>query len=459
MKNLPKIKEELEMKKVLSLMLVIAMVVSLTACGGNSESTASTDSTVASTSSAAAESSAAAPVEKSGKVTVWAWDPNFNIPVMKAAAEIYNKTNPNVQFEISDIAKADVEQKLHTNLASGVAEGLPEITLIEDYNAQLYLQSYPGSFADLTGKIKYDDFAKYKVALMTLDSKTYGVPFDSGVTAFFYRSDIMEQAGFKAEDLNNITWDKYIEIGKTVKAKTGKDMLAFDPTDGGSMRVMMQSAGQWYYDNDGKPQLTNDVVKEAAETYKKLLDAKIAKPTKGWTEWVAAFNKGEVASVITGCWIIGSIKAEASQSGKWAVANTPKLNNANSVNFSNLGGSSWYVLEKSKNKEVAIDFLNTVFGANVDFYQDILTKQGAIGSYIPAANGSAYSSPDEFFGGQKVFADLASWMQKIPSVDYGLYTYQADAAIMGLSSEIASGKDLDATLKKAEDALKQQIGN
>ncbi|MCJ7790513.1 MAG: extracellular solute-binding protein, partial [Candidatus Atribacteria bacterium] len=115
--------------------------------------------------------------EKSGKITIWSWDPNFNIPIMKEAAARYTKDNPKVTFDVVDLAKADVEQKLQINLASGVTEGLPDITLIEDYGAQKYLQSYPGAFADLTDKIKYSDFANYKVSLMTLDGKVYGIPF------------------------------------------------------------------------------------------------------------------------------------------------------------------------------------------------------------------------------------------------------------------------------------------
>jgi len=127
-----------------------------------------------------------------------------------------------VTFEIVDLAKADVEQKLHINLASGVTAGLPDIVLIEDYNAQKYLQSYPGAFADLTDKIKFSDFANYKVGLMTLDGKVYGVPFDSGVSGLFYRTDYLEKAGYKSEDLNNITWDKFIEIGKRLKRRPAK---------------------------------------------------------------------------------------------------------------------------------------------------------------------------------------------------------------------------------------------
>ena len=251
--------------------------------------------------------------EKKGKLTIWAWDPNFNIPVMAEAKARYQKLNPKVEIEIVEMAKADVEQRLNTVLASGAREGLPDIVLIEDYNAQKYLQAYPGAFVDLTKAINFKEFAAYKTELMTLNRKIYGVPFDSGVSALFYRRDILAEAGYKPEDLYNITWDQLIEIGKKVKAKTGKALLGFDPADGGLIRIMMQSTGEWYFDEQGNPKIVNnEAIREAFKIYKKLMDSGIIKQTSGWNEWVASFNNGDSAAVITGCWIIGSIKAEKS---------------------------------------------------------------------------------------------------------------------------------------------------
>ncbi len=397
--------------------------------------------------------------EASKKVTIWAWDPNFNIAIMEKAKEIYLKDNPGVEFEIVDMAKSDLEQKLQTSLASGVKDSLPDIVLVEDYNAQKYLKAYPGAFADLTGKLNYNDFLPYKVSLMTLDGKVYGVPFDTGATGFYYRTDYLEAAGYKAADLENITWDQFIQIGKDVEAATGKKMLAFDTTDGGLMRVMMQSAGAWYFNEAGEVALvSNPAVVEAVETYKKIIDANITKPTAGWGEWVGAFNSGDVASVTTGVWITGSVKAEASQSGLWAVAPTPRLNVAGSVNASNLGGSSWYVLDSSKSKEVAIDFLNQVYGKNVDFYNEILVERGAVGSFIPSQSSPNYAAPDPFFGGQAIFTDFAEWMNKIPSANYGENTYEVDNAIFAVMPNILNGSTsvIDA-LTQAEAQAKSAI--
>ncbi len=175
-------------------------------------------------------------------------------------------------------------------------------------------------------------------------------------------------------------------------------MLALDANDGGLMRVMMNSAGSWYFDESGEINIAqNKAIQESARLYKEIFDSGIAKPTSGWGEWVGALNTGDVASVTTGVWITGSVKAEASQSGLWAVAPTPRLDLPGAVNASNLGGSSWYVLSSSKSKNTAVDFLNTVYGSNVDFYQDILVDRGAVGSYAPSQSGSAYVKEDEFF--------------------------------------------------------------
>lgn len=391
-------------------------------------------------------------------IVVWAWDPNFNIDIMNNAAARYQADNPNVEFDIVELAKADVEQKLHTSLASRTTAGLPDIVLIEDYNAQKYLQSYPGSFADLSGDFDFTRFAPYKVELMTLAGKIYGVPFDSGAAVICYRSDLLTEAGYSAEDMKDITWDRFIEIGKDVKEKTGKAFLAFDKSDGGIMRIMLQSAGSWYFNPDGSVNVTaNEVLKEAMEVYKKVVEADIAIPVSGWNEWVSAFNNSSCATVTSGAWIIGSVKAATDQSGLWAVAPTPRLSTVSSVNASNLGGSSWYILEASPKKAAVIKFMQDIYAGDIGFYQDILVKNGAVATYMPAYKGAAYAAADEFFGGQPIFKDITGYIGGIPAINYGLYTYEADAAVMGQMAEYLSGKGLEDALKDAETQLNSQM--
>jgi lactose/L-arabinose transport system substrate-binding protein len=334
--------------------------------------------------------------KEAGPITIWAWDPNFNISIMNEAVSRYQEKHPDATFEIVELAKADVEQKLHTNLASRTTQGLPDIVLIEDYNVQKYLTSYPGQFADLSDAFNYGDFVDYKADVMKLDGKYYGVPFDSGVSGFFYRTDLLKKAGFEAEDLEKL--------------------------------------------------------------YKRFVSEDLAFPSNGWNEWVGAFNSGKVASVTTGVWIIGSIKAAADQSGLWAVAPTPRLDLPNSVNASNLGGSSWFVLEHGANRDKAIEFMKEIYGNDKEFYQTILMNNGAIGSYIPAFSGDAFETKDAFFGNKAIYKDLSEWASMVPKVNVGQYTYEADAAVMAVMEDYYTGKStLDEAIKAAENQLKNSI--
>ncbi len=393
-----------------------------------------------------------------GEITIWCWDPNFNVAIMKEAGARYTAKHPETTFNVVDFAKADVEQKLQTALSSGTTDALPDIVLIEDYGAQKYLQSFPGAFAALSDKIDYSGFAPYKVQLMTLDGSVYGVPFDSGVTGLYYRKDYLEQAGFKPEDMQDLTWDRYIEIGKAVEAKTGKKMLGLDVNDAGFVRILMQSAGSWYFDKDGNLAIEgNAALKAALETEQKILQANLHKPAAGWTEWVSTFTSGDVATVTTGVWITGTVKAQADQAGKWGVAPIPKLNVEGASNASNLGGSSWYVIDSSAEKDEAIDFLNEVYAKDVDFYQKILTERGAVGSLLAARTGPAYGEADAFFGGEKVWQNFSDWLAKVPSVNYGIFTNEVDTAVTAHLPDLASGANVDEVLKAIQSQAEGQI--
>jgi lactose/L-arabinose transport system substrate-binding protein len=397
-------------------------------------------------------------VAQAETVTVWAWDPNFNVAIMEEAGKQYSAIHPDITIKVVDFSKASIEQKLHTMLASGVTSALPDVVLIEDYNAQKYLQSYPGSFAPLTSAINYENFAPYKVNIMTIGKEVYGVPFDSGVSGLYYRTDILAKAGFTAKDLENITWQRFIEIGKQVKAKTGIAMLGNDPSDMGLLRIMMQSAGAWYFNKDGSLNIkNNEGLTKAIERFRDLHVTEIARPTVGWSSWVGAVNKGTVATMTSGVWITASIKSAADQAGKWAIAPTPRIDVAGSVNSSNLGGSSWYVMTASDEKQQAIDFLNTTFASGTDFYETILKDKGAVGSYIPVAKTAAYQFKDAYFGGQEIYADFTKWLVKVPEVNYGMYTYEVDAAIAAQMPAIIRGAPVNKVLERVEEQLAYQI--
>ena len=202
---------------------------------------------------------------------------------MRGAGDIYAKTHPDVALNVIDTtSQDDVRTKLQAQLLSGSTDGLPDIVLIEDDVAQKYLQAFPGAFEPLSDSIDMSKFAQYKVGAATYDGKSYSLPFDSGVAGLFYRSDYFTQAGYKADDLKDITWDHFIKIGKDVMAKTGHQVLDIDFSERGLIHLMLQSVGEWYFKEDGSLYiLDNAALKATLEQYARIWQSGIVKPVSG----------------------------------------------------------------------------------------------------------------------------------------------------------------------------------
>lgn len=435
-------------KKLMAIVLSSVMVLGMSACAK--------DNKQGSTNTPAADTG-------NKKIVIWAWDGTFNVAAAKEAKAIYEKENKDADVEVVEMAQADIVQKLNTNLSANTTDGLPNIVLIEDYRAQNFLTSYPDAFKDMSTKVKAEDFMDYKLKSNSVEGKLYGVPFDSGVAALFYRTDLIEKAGYKKEDMQNLTWDKYIEIGKAVKAKTGKEMLTLDPNDLGQLRIMMQSAGQWYMKEDGKTVnlADNQALKEAIKVYKKIIDAGIVKPVSDWDQFTGAFQKGDVASVPTGCWISSSVIKAEDQSGKWAIAPIPKLSTVStSVNASNIGGASWYVLNKVGNSDLAADFLAKTFGGSTELMNTLAEKINLVSTLKASSTVENYAKPVEFYGGQKILQDFSKWTEQIPSVNYGLYTYNIEDILTGtVQSIVKDGANIDEALKDAQGQAESAVAN
>ena len=435
-------------KKLLSILLASTLTLGLVACGNKDNGESTGETTTGETTT-----------ESNEKITVWAWDESFNIVAANQAKEIYLKENPDVDIEVVTMSQDDIVAKLNTSLSSGSYEGLPNVVLIEDYKIQGYLQAYQDEFADLSSVAKASDFAEYKTGVNVIDGKLYGIPFDSGVAATFYRTDLIEQAGYTKEDMKDLTWEKYIEIGKAVKEKTGVAMCTLDPSDIGQIRMMLQSAGAWYTGENGEVTIAgNQALKDAIKVYKDLTEAGITKQVAEWDQFVGAFNNGEVASVVTGCWIAPSIKKAEDQSGKWAVAEFPKMSaNSKSVNASSIGGAGWYVLKNVGNAETAVDFVGKTFGSNSDLTNQLAESINLVSTLNAAADVPNYNKGDEYFGGQEVFKDLAEWTSEVPSVNYGLHTYAIEDIMTEALQAILQGADIDETLNTFQGQIEAAV--
>lgn len=363
-------------------------------------------------------------VSAADSINIWAWDPKFNIRALEIASDYYKEVNPDLEIVIEENAQDDIIQKLNTAMSAGVTDSLPNIVLIEDYRAQSFLSAYPDTFIPLNDFINADDFAPYKIAASSVDDQHYALPFDTGVTGLYVRTDLLEQAGLSLDDVTDITWKELEAVGLKIKEATGVKLLTMDLNDLGLIRAIINGSGAWYTNDDGvTPNIANNAaLKEAFATFKSMYDQDLVNVHNDWAQMVDAINTGLVATVPQGNWITPSITQQADQAGKWAVTSWPSQEVEGSVHASNLGGSSFYVINKEGSEEAA-DFLAKTFGSNVDFYGDLMTEIGALGTYLPVAESDVYDQEVDYFGGQTIYKSFADWSAEIPEINYGIHTY------------------------------------
>lgn len=440
-------------RRFLALLLSMTMAMSFVACGDNK------DSGEKQTQQSKTDDKGAEKSEE--ELSVWCWDPAFNIYAAQQAEAFYQKEHPNFKLNIIETPWPDVQTKVIATATSGDYDSLPDILLMQDNAFQKNAISYPDLFVDVEDSgIKFDDFAKAKVEYSTVDGKHYGVPFDNGAVVAAYRTDVLKEAGFTVDDFKDIDWDEYIEKGKVVLEKTGKPLLSCLSGEVDVVMMMIQSAGGSLFDKDGKPAIVdNKIVKNVVETYVKMKKAGVLVEVNDWDQYVGSMTSGEVAGTVNGCWILGSIQSAEDQSGKWAITNMPKLVGIDkATNYSNNGGCSWTVTTNCKNKELAFDFLKNTFGNNVEFYEAILPKSGALSTYLPAGDSKVYGEPQEFFGGQAIYKDITDFAQKVPSNNTGVYYYEGRDAIATAVQNVIAGNDIDDELQKAQETVEFAMG-
>ncbi len=446
-------------KNVWGSILVAAMSVSMLA-GCGSSATATQETKAPAETKAAAETEATTEASGDETLSVWCWDPNFNVYAMKQAEKIYQKDHPNFKLDIQEKVYNDIETALITAAEANDYSTLPDIFLMQDYSFHKNATNYPGIFTELTDSgIDFSQFSAGKLADSTVDGKNYGVPFDNGATIMAIRRDMVEAAGLTVEDFKDTTWSDFMEKAKKVVDANNVPMLT---SSGGSEIVieMLQSAGASPM-VDGKVDLVgNKALKAAIETYETLIKDGIMVDYTDWDQYIASMNKGTAAGVIQGCWIMSSIQAAEDQSGKWAIVNMPKFDDVEgATNYANCGGASWAVSSNCKNTDLAYDFIKTTFGGSVELYDDLLPNAGAIASYLPAAESPVYNENSDFYGGQAVYKDIVEFAGQVPGIDYGAYYSDIRSALTdAITNVVQNGADIDTEIKNAQDTVEFNIG-
>jgi multiple sugar transport system substrate-binding protein len=369
------------MKKIISLMLVLAMVLmSLAGCGkdntaGTNPDTSAEDSTTEDAAEPTEEADTTEDVaeetvtEESEPITLkWAvWDisaTTYYQPLIDA----YQAKNPNVTIEMIDLGSTDYMTVLATELTGNDSE--IDVATIKDI---------PG-YATLVGKNALEPLDSF-ISSAGLDLSVYGgitdqilindglyaLPFRSDFWVLFYNKDIFDAKGVPYPS-NDMTFEQYDQLARSVTDTTMGSQVY------GSHYHTWRSAVQLFGILDGKNTIVNGTYDFLKPYYELILAQQndlvcqdYATLKTSSLHYSGAFAQGNVAMLNMGTWFISTLASkiasgEYTEISNWGLAKYPHAEGVEPG--STLATiTSLAVTAASKQKEAAYDFVNFVCGA------------------------------------------------------------------------------------------------
>ncbi len=400
-----------------------------------------------------------------GKITLWGW--SYDVMQSTGLVDEFKKLYPDIELDFVTYKAGDLYQNLQLALAAG--QGAPDVVQVENSHLAGYVDQ--GGLADLTKQVTpyLDKMNAYKWIDAEKDGKYYAMPWDSGPVVMYYRRDVFEKAGLPTEPISVTqmvsTWDGYLNVCKTVKAKTGLSCFANSKAnnDARLYEIALWQQGLGYYDKDGKITVDSPENIATLEKFGEFWKAGVTSEETPWTDgWYAELQSPDkpVASIVEASWLGVFLKTwiAGDTAGKWGVAYMPALKEGQ-TRAANDGGSTLAIPEQSKNKDAAWAFIEYMLGK-----EDSQLKQFAYSDFLPALE-TTYDSPlfiepDPFFKGQvtrQVYLDVA---QQVPAArvygpKYQLMNGLVATAVQKYATGSMSAAD---ALKEAADAIRQQTG-
>jgi multiple sugar transport system substrate-binding protein len=169
----------------------------LTACGGGGSSDQPADGT------------------QTIKVALWNY---ATTPEFKAIIDGFQQANPQIKVEPVDILADDYAEKVTTMLAGGDSTDVLTMKNVIDYSRF----GTRGQLVPLTDEAKKLDPAKYSgLDAYNLDGKYFALPYRQDFWVLYYNKTLLKQAGVAESKLQNLTWDGYAMLAKSLTKGDG----------------------------------------------------------------------------------------------------------------------------------------------------------------------------------------------------------------------------------------------
>ncbi|HSW03515.1 extracellular solute-binding protein [Aquabacterium sp.] len=293
------------------------------------------------------------------KLVVWMVGDDKVVRVLQPAVEAFKAKRPGVQVEVRDVPWADAMSKYSAALAS--RSGPDVITGGTTFGIDLGAK---GALIDLNQRapdlVKLLEQHAAPGAIRSVrrpDGVMHAAPFDMHVQLQYYRTDLLPKAPAT-----------YAEFDAEVRRLRAGGARGYAQQWGntswlGFFPYLLQAGGA-LYDAQCTKALVDSPEAVRALNYYATIYRQLKAPTDTWPDADGGLENGSYPLIQSGTWQLSSLDITRRKiAGRWAAAPLPAAPGGRNTAF--IGGTVMGVTSFSPNVDLALDFLRTVYQADV----------------------------------------------------------------------------------------------
>ncbi|RKX24717.1 MAG: hypothetical protein DRP47_10940, partial [Candidatus Zixiibacteriota bacterium] len=229
-------------------------------------------------------------------------------PTIESIVDEFEKANPGIEVELTDLTWANGHEKIVLALASNTGPDVLELG--SDWIAQFAANGHLSGISPMIS----DDSAKYQGwSMSNYKGQIFGVPWILGTRVLFANRELLNRAGYD-HDFVPITWDDLIKAAIAI-SNLNSDIYGWGSNTAEKHRLYKKflpffwSAHAQIFSDDGQYcVLASTYAVDALKTYKKLHDSCGYVANQRGIE--DAFLDGKIGFIISGDWLLKRIELE-----------------------------------------------------------------------------------------------------------------------------------------------------